>query len=62
VASIYATAAVGDSGTFAKVTHTDVYISFLPLSHVFERLAQGLHVYRGAAIGYYQVRMPEAVI
>ena len=23
---------------------------------MFERVAQGLHVYRGAAIGYYQVR------
>ncbi|KAI8341217.1 hypothetical protein BC941DRAFT_510427 [Chlamydoabsidia padenii] len=54
VAAIYGVVASGDVGTFAKVTHTDVYVSFLPLSHVFERLAQGVHVYRGAAIGYYQ--------
>ncbi|KAI8388623.1 uncharacterized protein BYT42DRAFT_490961 [Radiomyces spectabilis] len=54
VASVYAAAAVGDKGTFAAVDHTDVYISYLPLAHVFERVAQFLHVYRGAAIGYYQ--------
>ncbi|KAI8139562.1 hypothetical protein BJV82DRAFT_646093 [Fennellomyces sp. T-0311] len=54
VASIYGAAAVGDAGSFASVDHTDVYISYLPLAHVFERVAQGLHVYRGAAIGYYQ--------
>ncbi|KAI9245226.1 hypothetical protein BDA99DRAFT_447971 [Phascolomyces articulosus] len=54
VASIYGAAIVGDVGSFASVDHTDVYISYLPLAHVFERVAQGLHVYRGAAIGYYQ--------
>lgn len=54
VASISAVAAVGDAGTFAAVDATDVYISYLPLAHVFERVAQGLHVYRGASIGYYQ--------
>ncbi|ORZ21636.1 hypothetical protein BCR42DRAFT_407978 [Absidia repens] len=54
VAAIYGAAAVGDIGTFAQVTSTDCYISFLPLSHVFERVAMGLHVYRGASIGYYQ--------
>lgn len=55
VSSIEAAAAVGQSGTFAPVDHTDVYISYLPLAHVFERVAQGLHVYKGASIGYYQV-------
>lgn len=54
VASIYAAAVVGEAGSFALVDHTDVYISYLPLAHVFERVAQGLHVYKGAAIGYYQ--------
>lgn len=54
VASIVAVAAVGDAGTFASVNNTDTYISYLPLAHVFERVAQGLHVYRGASIGYYQ--------
>ncbi|CDS14549.1 hypothetical protein LRAMOSA06718 [Lichtheimia ramosa] len=54
VASIYSAACVGDSGSFARVDENDVYISYLPLAHVFERVAQGLHVFRGAAIGYYQ--------
>ncbi|KAF7728420.1 Long chain acyl-CoA synthetase 7 peroxisomal [Apophysomyces ossiformis] len=54
VASIGAAAAVGEADTFAPVDSTDVYVSYLPLAHVFERLAQGLFVYRGAAIGYYQ--------
>ncbi|KAI9318190.1 hypothetical protein BX666DRAFT_2026598 [Dichotomocladium elegans] len=54
VASIYGAAVVGDSGAFAAVDETDIYISYLPLAHVFERVAQGLFVYRGAAIGYYQ--------
>ncbi|KAG0165207.1 hypothetical protein DFQ28_001503 [Apophysomyces sp. BC1034] len=54
VAGIGAAGAVGDVDTFALVDHTDVYVSYLPLAHVFERLAQGLMVYRGAAIGYYQ--------
>lgn len=58
MAAVHAAAAVGEAGTFAKVTQTDVYISYLPLAHVFERVAQALHVYRGAAIGYYQVRNP----
>lgn len=57
VASIVAVAAVGDAGTFASVNNTDTYISYLPLAHVFERVAQGLHVYRGASIGYYQVKV-----
>ncbi|KAL0079755.1 hypothetical protein J3Q64DRAFT_1644956 [Phycomyces blakesleeanus] len=54
VASITGIAAAGTAGTFAPISHTDVYISYLPLAHVFERAAQGIHVYRGAAIGYYQ--------
>lgn len=59
VASIYSAACVGDSGSFARVDENDVYISYLPLAHVFERVAQGLHVFRGAAIGYYQVNRSE---
>ncbi|CAO3594617.1 unnamed protein product [Absidia cylindrospora] len=54
VASIHGAATVGDIGTFAQVTSSDCYISFLPLSHVFEKVAIGLHIYRGASIGYYQ--------
>lgn len=54
VAAISGIAAVGDKGTFALITHEDTYISYLPLAHVFERAAQGIHLYKGAAIGYYQ--------
>ncbi|ORX48261.1 acetyl-CoA synthetase-like protein, partial [Hesseltinella vesiculosa] len=54
VAAVSAVAAVGDAGTFAPVDYTDTYISYLPLAHVFERVAFGLHVYRGASIGYFQ--------
>lgn len=54
VAAITAISAVGDKGTFALITHDDIYISYLPLAHVFERAAQGIHLFKGAAIGYYQ--------
>ncbi|KAI8575419.1 hypothetical protein K450DRAFT_261931 [Umbelopsis ramanniana AG] len=54
VAVIYSIVAVGDANTFAKVDYTDCYISYLPLAHVFERAAQGLFVYTGGALGYYQ--------
>lgn len=47
---------MGEKGTFAMITKDDVYISYLPLAHVFERAAQGIHLYKGAALGYYQVR------
>jgi long-subunit acyl-CoA synthetase (AMP-forming) len=56
VAAIYGISAVGEKGTFAVITKEDVYISYLPLAHVFERAAQGIHLYNGAALGYYQVR------
>ena len=55
VAAIYSISAVGEKGTFAQITHDDVYISYLPLAHVFERAAQGIHLFKGAAVGYYQV-------
>ncbi|KAI8149297.1 hypothetical protein BJV82DRAFT_587413 [Fennellomyces sp. T-0311] len=45
---------LGKKGSFADINSSDVYISYLPLAHVFERTAQALHVYQGAAIGYYQ--------
>ncbi|KAI9483387.1 MAG: hypothetical protein EXX96DRAFT_558021 [Benjaminiella poitrasii] len=54
VAAISGISAVGDKGTFALITKDDVYISYLPLAHVFERAAQGIHLFKGAAIGYYQ--------
>lgn len=55
VAPIASISALGETGSFAKVNHTDVYISYLPMAHVFERAAQGIHVFKGASIGYYQV-------
>ncbi|KAI7879036.1 acetyl-CoA synthetase-like protein [Lichtheimia hyalospora FSU 10163] len=54
VAPIASISALGETGSFAKVNHTDVYISYLPMAHVFERAAQGIHVFKGASIGYYQ--------
>lgn len=56
VAAITGISAVGDKGTFALITKEDVYISYLPLAHVFERAAQGIHLFKGAALGYYQVQ------
>lgn len=56
VAAISGIAAVGDKGTFALISNQDTYISYLPLAHVFERAAQGIHLYKGASIGYYQVK------
>ncbi|KAI8990962.1 hypothetical protein BDF20DRAFT_903877 [Mycotypha africana] len=53
VASIYSAAYAGDLGSFAHVDENDVYISYLPLAHVFERVVEGLMLFRGAAIGYY---------
>ncbi|KAI9318729.1 hypothetical protein BX666DRAFT_2026157 [Dichotomocladium elegans] len=54
VASIAGSIKAGLSGTFANITHTDVYISYLPMAHTFERTAQGLSVYQGASIGFFQ--------
>jgi long-chain acyl-CoA synthetase len=54
LAVISAISAVGDADTFAQIYSSDVYISYLPLAHVFERAAQGIHLFKGAALGYYQ--------
>ncbi|KAI9260714.1 hypothetical protein BDA99DRAFT_551965 [Phascolomyces articulosus] len=54
VAPIAAIDKLGTTGSFANIDSTDIYISYLPLAHVFERAAQGVHVFQGAAIGYYQ--------
>ncbi|KAI8379931.1 hypothetical protein EDC96DRAFT_492349 [Choanephora cucurbitarum] len=54
VAAISGISAVGDKGTFALITPDDIYISYLPLAHVFERAAQGIHIFKGAGLGYYQ--------
>ncbi|KAI3429472.1 hypothetical protein D9Q98_005564 [Chlorella vulgaris] len=34
--------------------HTDVYLSFLPLAHIFDRSAEELYLYLGASIGYWR--------
>lgn len=37
-----------------KFHPTDVYISYLPLAHIYERANQILSVYYGVAVGFYQ--------
>lgn len=54
VASIYGAANSCDVGTLTPIRKNDVHISYLPLSHVFERIAQGVVIYKGGSIGYYQ--------
>jgi len=34
----------------------DAYLSFLPLAHVFDRLAEEFMLLKGGSIGYWQVR------
>ncbi|CAO3615255.1 unnamed protein product [Mucor fragilis] len=53
VASTYGVAHVSEIGCLANVDETDLYISYLPMAHVFERVAQGFVLFRGSAIGYY---------
>ncbi|XP_027107684.1 long chain acyl-CoA synthetase 6, peroxisomal-like [Coffea arabica] len=37
-----------------KFHPSDIYISYLPLAHIYERANQVLSIYFGAAIGFYQ--------
>jgi long-chain acyl-CoA synthetase len=53
VASTYSVAHTAEIGTLARVNEYDVYISYLPMAHVFERVAQGFMIFKGCAIGYY---------
>ncbi|KAI8642080.1 hypothetical protein BD408DRAFT_417045 [Parasitella parasitica] len=53
VASTFGVSHVSEIGCFASVNESDVYISYLPMAHVFERVAQGFVLFMGAAIGYY---------
>lgn len=53
VAYTYGVAHVSEIGCLANVDETDLYISYLPMAHVFERVAQGFVLFRGSAIGYY---------
>ncbi|KAI9340406.1 hypothetical protein DFJ73DRAFT_662061 [Zopfochytrium polystomum] len=42
------------AGRFIGILPDDVYISYLPLAHVFERVCQIVCVNQGGAIGFYQ--------
>lgn len=53
VASTYGVSHVSEIGCLANVDENDVYVSYLPMAHVFERVAQGFILFRGSAIGYY---------
>ncbi|EPS73036.1 hypothetical protein M569_01718, partial [Genlisea aurea] len=47
------TSVAGMSRKFA-FNSTDLYISYLPLAHIYERSYQIMAIYRGAAVGFYQ--------
>lgn len=34
--------------------HNDVYFSFLPLAHIFDRVAEEVFVFVGGSIGFWQ--------
>ncbi|KAI7897488.1 uncharacterized protein BX663DRAFT_444996 [Cokeromyces recurvatus] len=53
VASIYGVSHTSEMGTLGHIDETDVYISYLPMAHVFERVAQSFFIYMGCSIGYY---------
>lgn len=37
-----------------KMTTEDVYLSFLPLAHIFDRVIEEFFFHRGASVGYWQ--------
>lgn len=43
-----------ERGRMYDFTDTDVYISYLPLAHIFERACQVVIIYHGGRIGFYQ--------
>jgi long-chain acyl-CoA synthetase len=45
---------VAGSSFSVKFFSSDVYISYLPLAHIYERANQILTVYFGVAVGFYQ--------
>ncbi|XAR52595.1 Long-chain-fatty-acid--CoA ligase [Bertholletia excelsa] len=47
-------ASVAGSSYSIKFNSSDIYISYLPLAHIFERANQVLSVYYGVAVGFYQ--------
>jgi long-chain acyl-CoA synthetase len=46
-ASTYGVSQKCDIGTLTSLDKTDVYISYLPMAHVFERVSQDLMIYKG---------------
>nr|XP_002129904.1 long-chain-fatty-acid--CoA ligase 1 [Ciona intestinalis] len=53
VANISGVYAVGEK-TFLGMSSSDVYISYLPLAHVFERLMAAQMYFLGARVGFFQ--------
>ncbi|XVF63163.1 hypothetical protein PTKIN_Ptkin09bG0066500 [Pterospermum kingtungense] len=47
-------ASVAGASTGTKFYPSDVYISYLPLAHIYERANQITLVYYGSAVGFYQ--------
>lgn len=39
----------------------DAYLSFLPLAHVFDRLAEEFMLHRGGSVGYWQGEIPKVL-
>lgn len=37
-----------------EITHKDVYISYLPLAHIFDRVIEELFICQGASIGFWR--------
>lgn len=42
------------SVSFIKLDVNDVYLSFLPLAHIFDRVIEELFIWTGASIGFWR--------
>lgn len=47
-------ASVAGNSEKVKFNCSDIYISYLPLAHIYERANQIMSVYHGVAVGFYQ--------
>jgi long-subunit acyl-CoA synthetase (AMP-forming) len=47
---------------YVQVNENDVYFSFLPLAHIFDRVAEEMFVFTGSSIGFWQGVWLEPVI
>jgi long-subunit acyl-CoA synthetase (AMP-forming) len=45
-----------------QVDENDVYFSFLPLAHIFDRVAEEMFVFAGSSIGFWQGVWLEPII